>query len=266
MFTNLVESSSHVKEFKRRGSFVLFTTISYAVLLVVMGVISVYAYDARLEQQSLEIVTLISPQELVSEVQPQPAAQPDRARSNDNNNEANVTERVEAMLSVNRPESVPETISATPNKNPPIPDHGLWRLGTRNREAGTPAGSLLPPGNGQVATSRQVVKLEEPPPDPEAPKTPKVVHKGVITSQAISLPRPNYPPLAKTAGVQGVVSVQVLIDETGRVVSAKAISGSPFLTNEAQKAALQARFSPTILNDQPVKVSGVITYNFVLNR
>jgi TonB family protein len=64
--------------------------------------------------------------------------------------------------------------------------------------------------------------------------------------------------------IQGTVSVQVLIDETGRVVSAKTVAGSPFLAVEAQKAALQARFSPTLLGDQPVKVSGVITYNFVL--
>jgi len=64
--------------------------------------------------------------------------------------------------------------------------------------------------------------------------------------------------------IQGVISVQVLIDETGRVISAKAVSGSPFLTVEAQKAAYQARFSPTLIGDQPVKVSGVITYNFVL--
>jgi protein TonB len=64
--------------------------------------------------------------------------------------------------------------------------------------------------------------------------------------------------------IQGTVSVQVLIDEQGRVLSAKAVSGSPFLLIEAQKAAMQARFSPTRLGDQPVKVSGVITYNFVL--
>ena len=72
--------------------------------------------------------------------------------------------------------------------------------------------------------------------------------------------------MAKQIRLQGQVSVQVLVDEFGRVVSAKAISGHPLLTLEAQKAALQARFSPTKLGDQPVKVSGVITYNFVLSN
>jgi TonB family protein len=61
-----------------------------------------------------------------------------------------------------------------------------------------------------------------------------------------------------------MVAVQVLIDETGRVVSAKVVSGHPLLTLESQKAAMQARFSPTIVGEQPVKVSGVITYNFVM--
>lgn len=268
MFTNLIESSSHAKEFKRRGSFVLFTTITYGVLLVVMGVVSVYAYDARLEEQNLEMVTLINPQDFAPEVKPPAAAPVQRPRSTaDNNNESNVAVRVDPMLSVNRPERIPESVSATPDKNPPIPDSGHWRVGNRNSEAGTPAGPGTPSGSGgQVTPSKQVVAIEEPPPAPEIPKTPKVVHKGVITSQALSLPKPGYPPLAKQMGIQGMVSVQVLIDESGKVISAKAVGGSPFLAAEAQKAAFQARFSPTILNDQAVKVSGVITYNFVLNR
>ena len=61
MFNNLVESSSHAKEFKRRGSFVLFTTVTYGVLMVVMGVVSIYAYDARLEEQNLEMVVQMIP-------------------------------------------------------------------------------------------------------------------------------------------------------------------------------------------------------------
>jgi hypothetical protein len=60
MFNNLIESSSHTREYKRRGSFLLFTTGIYTVLLVLGGVASIYAYDARLEEQSLEIVTAVA--------------------------------------------------------------------------------------------------------------------------------------------------------------------------------------------------------------
>jgi TonB family protein len=107
---------------------------------------------------------------------------------------------------------------------------------------------------------------DQPLPPPDPPKPPKVVSKGVITGLATYLPKPLYTEIAKRAHAQGSVSVQVLIDESGRVVSAKAISGSPFLTVESQKAAMQARFAPTLLSNQPVKVSGIITYNFVLGN
>jgi protein TonB len=266
MFTNLVESSSHTREFKRRGSFFLFTTATYVVLFVITGVISIYAYDARLEEQNLELVTLLSPVEMTADIE-RPATQPERQRrTEDDNNESNVTERAEAMLSVNRPEKPPEGVGTTPNKNPPIPDSGVWAVTGRNREAGggvpagpgTPGGPVLPPRQVQVA-------IEEPPPAPEAPKTPRVISKGVITGQAISLPQPAYPAMAKQIGIRGRVSVQVLIDEQGRVVSASALDGHPLLAPAAQKAALQARFRPTLLSQQPVKVSGVITYDFKLN-
>src|SRR5918992_1088648 len=80
MFTNLVESSPHTKEFKRRGSFFLFTTATYVVLFVVTGVISIYAYDARLEEQNLELVSLISPHEFAPQPE-RPASEPERPRA-----------------------------------------------------------------------------------------------------------------------------------------------------------------------------------------
>ena len=267
MFSNLIESSSHTKEFKRRGSFLLLTTATYVLLFVITGVISIYAYDARLEKQSLELVVLLPPHELVPE---QPAAAPPQRPqvTRNNNNESNITERAEAMVSINRPEIPPDNVSVTPNKNPPIPDHGVWALTGRNREAaGVPTGPATPSIDGQLVPQRRVM-IEEPPPAPEAPpKVPKVVSKGVITGQAIApLPQPAYPPLAKQMRVQGRVSVQVLIDEEGRVISANAVDGHHLLAPAAQRAALQARFRPTLLSNQPVKVSGVITYDFKLTN
>jgi protein TonB len=61
-----------------------------------------------------------------------------------------------------------------------------------------------------------------------------------------------------------MVTVEVIIDLTGRVISAKAVSGPVILQQAAEGAALRARFSPTLLSGQPVKVSGQINYNFTL--
>src|SRR6185295_10629833 len=71
MFNNLIESSSHTQEYKRRGSFLLFTTGVYAVLLLLAGVASIYAYDAHLEAQTTEL-------ELLSYIPLPPAEEPQR--------------------------------------------------------------------------------------------------------------------------------------------------------------------------------------------
>ena len=86
---------------------------------------------------------------------------------------------------------------------------------------------------------------------------------GVLNGKATSLPKPAYPPAARAVKASGAVSVQVLINETGNVISANAVSGHPLLRAAAEAAARGARFSPTLLAGQPVKVSGVIVYNFV---
>lgn len=92
---------------------------------------------------------------------------------------------------------------------------------------------------------------------------PKQINGGVLNGKAISLQKPSYPSAAKAVKASGAVSVQVLIDEQGNVVSASAVSGHPLLRQAAEQAALASKFAPTTLSGQPVKVSGIITYNFV---
>jgi TonB family protein len=87
----------------------------------------------------------------------------------------------------------------------------------------------------------------------------------VLNGEAISLPKPSFPQPAIALGLQGSVRVQVTIDETGDVISAKAADGHPFFRQAAEQAARNARFKPTYLNDNAVKVTGVIVYNFKRN-
>jgi protein TonB len=109
----------------------------------------------------------------------------------------------------------------------------------------------------------QVVLDSEPPPTPRTILKP--ISGGVLNGSALSLPAPYYPDAAKRMRVAGVVIVEVVIDETGKVISAKATSGPATLREAAVQAALRARFSPTKLSGQPVKVSGVINYKFSLS-
>jgi TonB family protein len=265
MFNNLIESSSHRREFKRRGSFVLFTAATYVLLFAVAGVASIYAYDARLDYQNTEFITMLSPTDF-------PAAAPVSHNSPPPRGDSNRPQpviRANDFVGINHPEKVPDGTSVKPNPGLPVPEHGPWATGPHDSGSGLPIGGG-PPGNiggvGNTAGTSPVIDVGTPPPPtpPVHPPVPRVVSKGAITGLALVLPKPSYPQIAKIAGAHGPVNVQVLIDEMGKVVSAKAVSGNPMLMAAAQQAAYGARFSPTRLGEQAVKVSGVITYNFVL--
>lgn len=240
----------------------LFTAATYFLLFVIAGVMSIYAYDAQLEDPTSEIIVMLPPVDMPT----QPAAPvrnsaPPRGATNS----TNIPVRQNQMASVNVPQAAPETTSVNPNPTLPVPDSGVWSRGDHDSDPGTVSSPGFGNERGTVTPTRQVaIKVEPPLPEPIPKPVPRVISKGVITSQALSLPKPAYPPIARQARIEGVVSVQVLIDESGKVISAKTISGNPMLSGASQQAAYAARFSPTRLGDQPVKVSGVITYNFVL--
>lgn len=84
----------------------------------------------------------------------------------------------------------------------------------------------------------------------------------ILNGKALSLPKPSYPPIARAAHASGTVQVWVLIDETGKVISASAVSGHPVLRSTALQAAKLARFSPTMLDGRPIRVTGIINYYF----
>lgn len=266
MFNNLIESSSHAREFKRRGSFVLFTAVTYGVFFVITGVMSIYAYDARLEDQNTQIITMLNPIEIAT-LRPATITR-NSAPARATNTRQNYAEREISMASVNNSRVAPDRTSATPNRNLPVPESGLYRITGRDYNPGVPGGtgdSRNGSGSELNGGRTPVIEIGPPPVVPAVEKAkPRIIHKSVINGEALSLPKPPYPPLARQMGIQGTVTVQVLIDETGKVVSAKAVSGNPALVTAAQRAAFGARFSPTLLDAQPMKVSGVITYNFVL--
>ena len=104
----------------------------------------------------------------------------------------------------------------------------------------------------------------------DAPPAPRPLLKtasgGVLNGKALSLPTPVYPDVARRMHTEGVVQVEVVVDENGKVVSARALSGPGMLRDAAVKAASLAHFSPTKLSGMPVKVTGMINYNFTVPK
>lgn len=259
MFDNLVESSSHKKDISRKGSFVVVTALIYVVLLIGFFVAGILWYDAHLAEQELELTTLVAPVPV-----PQQQKEPEQKQeAKPTKVEQNVDVRKELIADVAESRVPPKEISAKASDVPPVRRGVTTVLGNNdsNAAAPMPAG----PGAGTVTTAPAKVNIAEEPPPPAPTPTPRTapISGGVLNGKAISLPKPQYPPIARAAHAAGTVVVQVLIDENGSVVSAKAVSGHPLLQAVAVAAARQARFSPTKLSGQPVKVTGVIQYNFV---
>lgn len=131
----------------------------------------------------------------------------------------------------------------------------------------SPVASVVRPGSssaGPVVNSEGEAPVREAPARVIARGPVKPVSGGILNGKAMTLPAPLYPETARRARTGGVVVVEVIVDVTGRVISAKAVEGPTMLQAAAETAARQARFSPTLLSGQPVRVSGKINYNFTI--
>jgi outer membrane biosynthesis protein TonB len=216
MFTNLIESSADKSALKRRSSFFLATVASYALFLFAAGIVGVLTYDAQVEAQTTDmLVEMWIPPVNRAPDQPRPAPRP----ASNNNRVSPRPTRPVLYESVNNPIKLPETVNANPNPIPPAPPGAIEAPYVSDPPA-APSSSPCETCTGNNTPTTPVVENRTPPPVVETPK-PKTlrVSPGVIIAKVVELPKPTYPTLAKQAGVQGPVNVQILVDETGKVVT-----------------------------------------------
>ena len=272
MFGNLVESTSHRGEAARKSWFFLGTLAVYTLVFLAIGVGGVYAYNTHIDTQNLELVTLITPVESPQlQVTPRTTA-PRPSGGGNNNSRIAVVRTPPVMTTMDSQRIAGKAMVSSPVQE--LPQGTIFKIGTPGPGNNIFSSSGNEPGGGGNNTGGGGKGMDElvgttPPPPPakkEAvkPAAPITVSLGVVNGKATALPKPVYTSIAKAARAYGVVTVQVLIDEQGKVVSARAVNGHPLLLKESVQAAYQARFTPTKLSNQPVKVSGVITYNFVM--
>jgi len=268
MLDQLVESKSHAAEDTKRSGFLLTTFILVVTVLMSAWLYSLFAKDFGMGGDELSLETLVAPPIPDEAPKPEPEKQPEKQK------DPNVDIRKEIIAPMDyTPPDVPK-ISTTKQTQKTWDPSKFTRVGNEDFSAanappadykgptndrGTGSDSGGDGGGGDTETGGGA----PPPPPPPKPKITKPVSGGVLNGRATSLPKPPYPPAARAVRASGAVTVQVLIDESGAVVSASAVSGHPLLRAAAVQAARGARFSPTQLSGQAVKVSGVITYNFV---
>jgi hypothetical protein len=137
--------------------------------------------------------------------------------------------------------------------------YSSFAIGDRNTEADASGVAITPASYSQ---NEGTVVVADNSVGPELwPSRASHIIGGILNGKATSLPKPTYPLEAR--GISGTVEVQALIDENGRVIFAEPSQGPALLRQVSLEAAKLARFPPTRLRGQPIKVSGRIIYNFV---
>ncbi len=279
MFEELIETQPDANGGANRGSYFVVTAAIIFISLSSALVFSLFAINLDLDLNDIDMVELIAPVDTPAEKKPLPemetAPKPETKPKPGPAAAPIMTTRQAIVARIDEtPTTVPTSVSTVASTQKSRPSDRFFAIGDFDNDAGsTGISGRGPGGNGTetdglaTGTGAPVVAKEdeEPPPPPVKPKKedkPVIKSLGVVNGRATSLPKPSIPSAAKVANAAGTVSVQVLIDEKGNVLSATAVGGNQLLRASSEAAARQAKFIPTLLSGEPVKASGIINYHF----
>jgi TonB family protein len=217
-----------------------------------------------------EVVTAPQPKTTAAPATTNAPASTMKATANNaapSNNASNKVASSNAAPGNAAPGNATPTVKRT-NNAPALPQTSGASVAASNLSLGMPNPANVATTNNNNNSSAPVVKATDdvpPPPVKAVVKAPaRPISGGVLNSKALEMPKPLYPETARRAKMMGMVSVEVVIDISGKVIGARAVSGPEMLRDAAERAARQAKFTPALLSGQPVRVSGVINYNFSL--
>lgn len=267
MFDKLIASEPAGAEFRKRTRYFAASSIVVGILFVTAVVVSIFAAEYGLGSETFEVVEL----EVPLDVAAQQADRPSPRRPEPGGQTISAPNRP-SIANINETPLVPLGPSVIPNRERARSEGERFtplNAGT-GPFGGTGRGEGGPQANGNDGGLEQSVEQRREnednvdlPPVVSASARPRPPQSlGVVNGRATHLETPPYPPHAQRVNAGGKVSVQVTIDEAGRVISARAIDGHPLLRDVSEQAALRSRFTQTTLSKVPVKVTGVIIYNF----
>ncbi|MDM7922213.1 MAG: energy transducer TonB [Pyrinomonadaceae bacterium] len=270
MFDNLVESSGSHADTKHRSRYFVVSTLVVGVFFLTAVVASLYAADIGIGDDSLDLTRLVAPM-IVDAPEPERNDPQPLAASPKNN----LPTRTANIARIEESQFVPDKVSTERSNAVARPDRPFVLDKYNIDPPRSPSvntnlvGSSSVPGssnNGsRLGDEGPTSVANTPPPPPARRPDPPVKTLGVVNGMAIHLPQPPYPPAAVALGLSGEVTVQITIDESGRVISSKAVNGNPIFRQHAERAAKSAKFSPTFLSNQAVKATGMIIYRFKRN-
>jgi len=276
MFDQLMETQPQTAEVKNRRNYFVVSAAAMVITLFSALIISLFAIDLNIGMDDMDMLVLVAPVEVQPEIKrPELETEPkqeQKMQAPGGSPKAPTRQVIMARVDES-PREVPTTVSTAQNTAKARPISDYFEVGKADSEPGTTNGSGRGTGGGTgdgtglgdgSDTIAKVVADDTPPPPPvkKAPEKPVVQSMGVINGRATSLPLPTIPAAARVANAAGTVSVQVMIDENGNVISANAVSGNPLLRLASEVAARNARFTKTLLSGTPVQIKGIINYHF----
>ena len=279
MFDRLIVTETSARYGKKLRRSFLTASIVVITLVVVGFVANIFSQELSIGDEDLSISALVAPPEIPQSEPPEPEPIKQRGKSTANKTTTVPTRRYNIQRVDEPPKATPSTISSEKPRFRERPK-SLFRLGGSDSDdiasSGGSGGTVrcsedceglggIGPGNSQrkdpPVIKRDIKKtVPEPPPIKKPPI--KRVKTRILNGMAKRLVKPVYSSTARALGAKGKVTVQVVINERGNVVAASAIRGHRLLRGPAVEAARKSKFTPTILNGVPVKVSGMIVYNF----
>jgi protein TonB len=188
---------------------------------------------------------------------PPPPPGPPRARGN---KPLRSLRRITEKELLATPAKIPKIVEVLKEDVAPAPEEGVGLVGF------VPGGILG--GTGEIPYG--IIPAGPPPPPPptrEATKSKQIrVRLGgqVEAAKLIFQVKPEYPPLAKMARIQGTVRLEAVISADGTIQNLRILGGHPLLVKAAMEAVARWRYQPTLLNGEPVEVLTEIDVNFTL--
>ncbi len=238
----LIYSASKTDDWKRAT-----IPIAYITEVIVVGVIMIMPliYTEALPKAQLMSFLMAPPPP--PPPPPPPAAAPVR-----------IIRRVTVEDIMKAPTVIPKTITQIKDEPEPPPQQAAGVVG------GVPGG--VPGGSAGGVIGGIIGGVLSSAPPPPKPTTPKRIRVGgqVESAKLIFQPKPEYPPLAKMARIQGTVKLEAVISKDGTIQDLKVLSGHPLLVKSAVEAVSRWRYQPTLLNGEPVEVVTEVDVNFTL--
>jgi protein TonB len=167
------------------------------------------------------------------------------------------------------PKSIPKEIAKIQEDEMPPPSAGVGVVGgVAGGYAGGSVGGVL---GGILSAVPQASAVAPPPKVEKVEKKEAVVQRipvggNVQAAKLINQPKPVYPPLAKSARIQGKVVLNAVIGKDGTIQNLTVATGHALLVPAALEAVKKWVYKPTLLNGEPVEVVTQIEVNFTLSQ